>query len=156
MRVCVRVSIRLYTSSLVDSLLATVLVLYRGFARCQPVVSLLFLLFSFVDLFLCRTFFLYLSCFSSPFPPILFTSKSGAPVHVRIFSRARFFTPLKRPPKDIQRKYKLIYLLRLCNRYHHRNDFPLPQLSFVLPFFFSFFSIKEKISPPSFVQFLFL
>lgn len=69
----------------------------------------------FVDLFLPRAVFFYsflhlvsLSFFIFTFFKILFISKSGAPVHVRIFSRARLRRLSVRPHVN-NLAYKLIY-----------------------------------------------
>lgn len=104
--VCIDSSLHaLSMSSLVDSLASV------GISRLRALPAsrfYYFYFFFFVNLFLSYIFFsLRASLYLSLFLPILFISKSGAPVHVRIFSCS--FTPLKRPPRDIQKMYKLIY-----------------------------------------------
>lgn len=140
--VCIDSSLHaLSMSSLVDSLASV------GISRLRALPAsrfYYFYFFFFVNLFLSYIFFsLRASLYLSLFLPILFISKSGAPVHVRIFSCS--FTPLKRPPRDIQKMYKLIYF------YLVSVIVTTIFLVVVLPFFF-FSSIKKKnfsLPPPS-------
>lgn len=89
--------------------------LHRGFAFVPRSFLLFLLSLLFVDLFLPRTVFFYsflhlvsLFVFIFTFFFILFISKSGAPVHVRIFSRARL-RRLSVRPRVNNLAYKFIY-----------------------------------------------
>ena len=105
-RVCIDSSLHaLSMSNLVDSL-ASIGRISKA-SRVTQSFLLFLLFFTFVDLFLSYFFFFSLLHVPLFFPPILFVSKSGAPVHVRIFSCS--FTPLNRPSRDIWKMYKLIY-----------------------------------------------